>query len=207
MATLIPAIGQCKSRMTSGEKRFAERLEQKLEDDYLLWYDVPIGEKRLHPDFIILHPLRGLIIVEVKDWKLSTIQQIDRESVTLLLDDGIKQVKNPLQQARTYALAAAKLLERDSLLVQSWGYQQGALAFPYSYGLVLANITRKQFDAQEGLREVLEPTLVICQDEMFETVDAYEFQQRLWNFCTYQFGEPLTPYPNRPNSLAYLSRS
>ena len=29
--------------MTSGERRFAERLEAKLEDDYLLWYDVPRG--------------------------------------------------------------------------------------------------------------------------------------------------------------------
>ena len=40
MATLIPAIGSCASRMTSGERRFAYRLEEKLEDDYLCWYDV-----------------------------------------------------------------------------------------------------------------------------------------------------------------------
>ena len=53
--------------MTGGEKRFAARLEQKLEDDYLLWYDVAVGSKQLHPDFIILHPLRGLLILEVKD--------------------------------------------------------------------------------------------------------------------------------------------
>jgi hypothetical protein len=38
MATLIPAIGSCVSRMTSGERRFAYRLEDKLEDDYLCWY-------------------------------------------------------------------------------------------------------------------------------------------------------------------------
>lgn len=46
MATLIPAIGGCVSRMTSGEKRFAYRLEAKLEADYLCWYDVAIGEPR-----------------------------------------------------------------------------------------------------------------------------------------------------------------
>jgi hypothetical protein len=34
MAILIPAIGSCTSRMTSGERRLAERLEQKLDDDY-----------------------------------------------------------------------------------------------------------------------------------------------------------------------------
>lgn len=47
MATLIPALGACASRMTSGERRLAERLEQKLDDDYLLWYDVPIGPKQV----------------------------------------------------------------------------------------------------------------------------------------------------------------
>ena len=36
MATLIPALSTCVSRMTSGERRLAERLESKLDDDYLL---------------------------------------------------------------------------------------------------------------------------------------------------------------------------
>jgi hypothetical protein len=58
--------------MTSGERQVAQRLEDKLEQDYLLWYDVPVGQKRLHPDFILLHPQRGLIVLEVKDWKLTT---------------------------------------------------------------------------------------------------------------------------------------
>jgi superfamily I DNA/RNA helicase len=90
-------------------------------------------------------------------------------------------------------LAIKQQLEQDRLLVQSEGRYQGALAFPYSYGVVLTNITRKQFDAQDGLQAVLDSNLVICQDEMYESVDAYAFQQRLWNFCTYTFGEPLTP--------------
>lgn len=32
MATLIPALGACLPRMTRGEKRLAERLEDKLDD-------------------------------------------------------------------------------------------------------------------------------------------------------------------------------
>lgn len=34
-------------RMTPGQRRLAQRLEEKLEDDYLLWYDVPVGKKRV----------------------------------------------------------------------------------------------------------------------------------------------------------------
>ena len=74
VATLIPALNSCKPRMTTGERRLGERLEAKLEDDYLLWYDVAIGGQGSHPDFIVLHPRRGILILEVKNWKLETIQ-------------------------------------------------------------------------------------------------------------------------------------
>ena len=47
MAVLIPALSSCAGRMTSGERRLAERLQQKLEDDYLLWWDVPIGPDKV----------------------------------------------------------------------------------------------------------------------------------------------------------------
>jgi hypothetical protein len=57
MATLIPAIGSTAFDST-GERRLAERLEQKLDDDYLLWHNVPIGPKQTHPDFVLLHPKR-----------------------------------------------------------------------------------------------------------------------------------------------------
>lgn len=70
MATLIPALGACVSRMTAGERRLAERLEHKLDDDYLLWYDVPMGPRNLHPDFCVMHPRRGILMV--KDWRLNT---------------------------------------------------------------------------------------------------------------------------------------
>src|SRR5512140_2981375 len=103
MATLIPALSTCLSRMTSGEKRLGERLEQKLDDDYLIWYDVPIGSKHLHPDFVVLHPRRGLLILEVKDWRLDIIRQANKE-VWDILDDGQPRSKpNPIVQARHYA--------------------------------------------------------------------------------------------------------
>ena len=37
MATIIPALGSCVSRMTAGERRTAERLEQKLDADKQTW--------------------------------------------------------------------------------------------------------------------------------------------------------------------------
>lgn len=180
MATLIPSYASCLSRMTSGEKRFAQRLEAKLEDDYLCWYDVPVGPANVHPDFIVLHPRRGLIILEVKDWKLDTLRAVTRTETTLFTDEGMKQAPNPLEQARHYAHAVVDVLEKDPQLTFSSGRMKGRPLFPWTYGVVLANISRRQFEATD-LTEVLEPNRVICQDEMTESVDVEDFQQRLWD--------------------------
>src|SRR3990172_5191381 len=104
MATLIPSFSSSARRMTGGEKRFAQRLIDKLEDDYLCWYDVPIGALSRHPDFVVLNPRRGLLILEVKDWKLETVKSADKSQFTIATDTGLKVLANPLEQARQYAL-------------------------------------------------------------------------------------------------------
>ena len=184
MASLIPTLGCCSARMTSGERRLAERLEAKLDDDYLLWYDVPMGPKNAHPDFCVMHPRRGILILEVKDWKPATIAQADKQTWTILPDGIPKNVINPLEQARQYAHQVINALERDAQLVQADGPHAGKLAFPWSYGVVLTNITRKQF-MQAELHHAIEPKRVLCQDEMQEAVDPEDLQSRLWDMFPY----------------------
>lgn len=191
MATLIPSLGACRSRMTPGENRFAQRLEAKLEDDYLCWYDVAIGERTQHPDFVVVHPSRGLLVLEVKDWKLSTIQTLDKQNAVILTDHGAKHVLNPLEQARQYMYTITNKLERDPQLVWPNGSLKGKPFFPYGHGVVLSNITRKQFDSTD-LGDVLPSHLVICQNEMLENVDAGIFQKRLWDMFPIKFTMRLT---------------
>jgi UvrD-like helicase C-terminal domain/Nuclease-related domain/AAA domain len=192
MASLIPSYNSCAPRMTSGERRFAQRLEWLLESDYLCWYDVPIGTKYQHPDFVILHPSRGLLVIEVKDWKRDTIQRINPVSATLLTPTGAKEVANPLMQARQNAFALQNTLERDPQLLAPEGHpHQGKLICPYGYGVVLSEITRKQFESTD-LGEVFPSHLVICKDEMTESVDAEAFQARLWSMFNVRFSHLLT---------------
>jgi hypothetical protein len=173
--------------MTSGERRLARRLESHLEDDYLCWYDVPVGAAGAHPDFIVLHPRRGILVLEVKDWRLDTIQTVDRASATILTPQGIKRLANPMEQARQYAHAVKNVLEKDPTLRDD----SGRLILPWGYGTVLAGITRKQFEST-NLGEVLPPGRVICSDEMTESVDIEEFQERLWGMFTVTFRCVLT---------------
>ena len=180
MATLIPAIGNRVSHMTSGERRFAERIEQKLDDDYLAWYDVPVGPTHAHPDFVVLHPRRGLLILEVKDWRLDTIRHVSKQTWDIAPDGVPKTVANPLEQARHYAHQVIDALARDAQLVRPDGPHRGKVCFPWSYGVVLTNITRRQFE-EAGLGGAIEPHRVICKDEMLETAEAEDFQSRLWD--------------------------
>lgn len=180
MTILIPSFGSVQWA-SPGERRFAERLLLYLEDDYMCWYDVPVGSSKRHPDFIILHPRRGILVLEIKDWKLDTIRTMDKISATVLTSSGPKQVANPLQQARQYAHELCRLFEGDKALVRTPDRRHGGkLVFPWGYGVVFTNITRKQFDTTD-LGEILSPDLVICKDEMAESLDAEHFQRRLWN--------------------------
>lgn len=192
MATLIPAINSCLSRMTTGERRFANRLEQLLEEDYLCWYDVPVGPKGLHPDFIILHPRRGVLILEVKDWRLDTLHGMDKATATIHTSQGLKRESNPLEQARQYCHAVVKCLERDPQLVYPPEHAfKGKLIMPFGYGVVLSNITRAQFESTD-LGETIPAHRLVCKDEMLESVDIEAFQTRLWNMFTVRFNHALS---------------
>jgi hypothetical protein len=177
--------------MTGGEKRFAQRLVDKLEDDYCCWYDVPIGVASRHPDFVLLSPRRGVLILEVKDWKLETIERADKAQFSIHGQSGLQKVVNPFEQARQYAHAVVNLLQQDPQLQQGEGQYKGRLCVPFGYGVVLANITRKQFESAQ-LNAVIEPHRVICRDEMLENVEAEDFQKRLWGMFSVQFGAALT---------------
>jgi hypothetical protein len=191
MARFFPVRSQCQFD-TSGERRFAERLEKLLEDDYLCWSNVPVGPKARYPDFVVLHPRRGILVLEVKDWKLTTIQNMTPGQATLHTSSGIKTVANPMKQAHTYVKEVDMVLKKDPLLRQSKNSPRpGELIMPWGWGVVLTNITRRQFESTD-LHDVLDPQRVIFQDEMTETADPEAFQQRLWNMFPHVFPCTLT---------------
>jgi len=96
MALFFPDIHSKNLKLTAGERRFATCLFRNLEDDYCCWMNVPVGGRQLRPDFIVLHPGRGILVLEVKDWKLPTIRSMDRLQAELLTDRGLKTEVNPL---------------------------------------------------------------------------------------------------------------
>ncbi|MFT4256201.1 MAG: 3'-5' exonuclease [Pseudoxanthomonas sp.] len=183
MALVIPGnFDSASYRLEPSERRVAHVLKDTLDSGYLCWCNVPVGANQNRtdrPDFIILHPNRGILVLEVKDWALNSIAKIDPTHA--YLSDGRGKKSNPLLQARGYAEFIANLLKKDPALVHPAGSPyEGGLAMPWGYGVVLTRITRKEFD-QAGLHEAIPSNQVICKDELAGTTDSELFEQRLWN--------------------------
>ena len=204
MAIIVPNLRLGHAKVTTGERRFAARLEHLLEDDYWCFYDIPVGKRRRYPDFIILHPRRGLLFLEVKDWRLRSIEGIDHQKVDLQTAGGLKAKVNPVEQARQGAYQTIDMLRYDPELREQEGRFKGNLICPYGYGVVLTNITRRQIQATlpgDVAERVLPGHLLICQDEMLEDTDPEAFQERLWGMFNYQFERGADPPRTRPDPL------
>lgn len=192
MATLLTSLNSCLPRMTAGERKVANLFDRLLDDDYLCWYDVPLGLRGQRPDFTLLHPLRGILLLEIKDWKPATLLSLDRRQALIQLPSGPKRVSNPLEQVRQYCHVLSGLLQRDPQLLRQDGNHQGQLCLPWGHGVILTQISRAQFD-QAGLGDVMNPSQVICKDELGEEQDSEALQTRLWDMFTVTFPCRLSP--------------
>lgn len=202
MATLIPTLGAARFD-ARGELRLAERLKDCLEDNAWVWHNIPVGPFGRHPDFVALHPQQGIVVLEVKDWRLDTIGSANSKQVELITDRGNVLTDNPFVQVRNYMFNVVNALQRDPLLVNESGSFKGKPVFPFGHGVAFSNITRKQFE-QTDLREVFPPERCIFRDEMAEKVDADAFRERVWRMVSPRIGPALSlPQIDRVRALLF----
>ena len=203
MATLIPSLGSARFD-SRGELRLAERLKDFLEENAYIWHNLPMGPRGRHPDFVIVHPAKGLLVLEVKDWRMDTIASANKSDVELVTTSGSVRTTSPFEQARGYMFDVMKLIQSDGILLHPPGHPyQGKSIVPFGYGVVFTNITRKQF-AQTDLHEVFPEDRCVFKDEMSESVDAEVFRTRLWKMVPPRIGSPLTlPQFDRLRALLF----
>lgn len=195
MAIIIPTISSCSEKITAGEKRLARLLEGGLSDDCTCWYDISVGKKHTHPDFVILTPDKGILFIEVKDWYITKIKAANKTHIQYETKNGIEALKNPIEQVRQYTFDTINSLKKDPQLRQNEGQHQGNFIMPYGYGVYLTNITRAQlekaFSASE-LREILPPDQVICKDELNEFMPREKISSRLETLIKHNFAHLTT---------------
>jgi Nuclease-related domain/AAA domain/UvrD-like helicase C-terminal domain len=191
MAHLIPTLGAARFD-SRGELRLAERLREFMEDNTWIWHNLPFGARGRHPDFVILHPANGLLVLETKDWRLESVLSAAKDHVELLTERGPVNEDSPFEQARRYMHDVVRTIELDPQLVfpVDHGFHNRAIV-PFGYGVVFTNITQRQFE-QTDLPRVFPPERCLFRDQMAEGADPERFRAQLWAMVTRRIGPPLT---------------
>jgi hypothetical protein len=169
MAQMIPAA--VPPRATSGEKALFKILAA-LPDDIFVYYDAQI--KHRYADFVVISPRLGVLMIEVKDWKPTTILAADHDTIELRLHSHDKKVTHPLKQARQYAIALMdqiqSRLEGRILLAQD-GPHKGRIAFPVSYVACLSQLSNHDLEAL-NLLNIFDLARTLTKDWLGEAQNA-----------------------------------
>ncbi|MDF5713442.1 MAG: 3'-5' exonuclease [Rhizonema sp. NSF051] len=185
MALMVPDT--IPSKASQGEKRLYKTLQYELPDDCYVWYEPTV--KGLYPDFIILGPTLGLLIVEVKGW--GSHQIVSANSQFFEIKNGEKlteKQQSPLRQGKGYLDVILDKFKQYSVLTQPDGDYQGKLSFPVGVGVVMPNMTVTQAQ-NENIYSLLEQPQVVYRDELieWEGIGERELMRRLESMFTTRF--------------------
>ena len=191
MALFPQGLSQIDARCNAGERRVLHQLKRCLEDDYIVWHDVPIGPRARQPDFVILSPRWGVLLLEVKDWRRSTLGPATRDAVELNTERGKVTAAHPLRQARDCVHELVDVMKADAALVHAQGPFAGRLLFPYGWGVVLSGL-RQTDVAGSDFEELFPHARTLLRDDLEPALDALSFQRRLWGMFTVSYPHTLT---------------
>jgi hypothetical protein len=173
MAITVPET--IRSTATTGERLFFRTLKLFLPDDYIVYFEPEIQGKR--PDFVIIGPDLGILVLEVKDYTKKTLFQINHEEWHIITTSGDQAViKSPMKQARDNMFHVVDVLKKDKSLIQLDGKYKFNLKFPYGFGVVFTRMFAKDF-VEEGLYSVIEPNLCLTREEI--DPDKEEFSEEI----------------------------
>jgi len=191
MALFPQGLTQIDQRCNPGERRVLQQLKRCLEDDYFVWHDIPIGPRARQPDFVILSPRWGLLLLEVKDWKRSTLAGGTRDAVELVLPRGRVTQPHPLRQVRDVMFELVDLMKADPALVHDGGAFAGRLLFPYGWGVAMSQLRRAEV-AGSDFDELFPASKTLLRDDLDSGLAPADFQQRLWGMFTVSYPHTLT---------------
>ncbi len=144
MATVIPE--HLPTRATIGEKRIHSIL-RRLPDDWIAYWEPDIGG--CCPDFVVVAPGLGVLVIEDKCWYPRTILEGDRNSILIATRQDSKRVNHPARQVREYFHRFVSTVEQQPYgkrFVRSSGPSKGKLNFPVSHIVTLSNISSTQLN-------------------------------------------------------------
>ncbi|WIV11081.1 nuclease-related domain-containing protein [Proteiniborus sp. MB09-C3] len=136
-------------------------LKYMLPDDYYVFWNMRVDNN--YPDFIIVEPTLGLLVLEVKDWALETIYSSNAKYFYFKPNNNSKL--NPLEQATRYKNKIENVLKAEENLLQNDGIYKGNLKFCRACGVVFTNIEKLSF-LNSSHKDSIDQTLILFKDEI-----------------------------------------
>ncbi|MDB4673469.1 NERD domain-containing protein [Verrucomicrobiales bacterium] len=138
MAILVPESPRFRSK---GERALAELLKN-LPDDCVVYH-----EPRYHracPDFVIVSPRIGLLVLEAKGWHAGNIQKADRKEITTNYQGTTQKHQHPFEQARDYMFNLKDFLKGH--------FGVNGFRFSLEYAVIFSQMRRDQIEGANLLR-------------------------------------------------------
>ena len=123
MAEMIP--DRLPSGASAGEKKVFALLQQ-LPDEVIVYYEPVVAGR--YPDFIVIIPSVGLLVIEAKGWYPNHILEANNVEVTISPRGQPEICKHPVRQARDYQyqlMDTARRHPESAALLQSQGAHVG----------------------------------------------------------------------------------
>jgi len=181
MAEMIPE--SVPSGRPIGERHVFDVL-QNLPDDYIVYYEPVIAHR--YPDFLVICPDLGLMVVEVKDWLGQNITAADPDTVHYRFGNDVQPLKHPIRQAREYMtklMDRCKVSRAHECLCHQEGIHKGQFMFPFGHMVILTKISSEEL-ASHRLTEVFPSDRVMTKDglEAWKTLSKDRLRQEMSKF-------------------------
>ena len=187
MAIVVPET--IKAQCTAGERILFQTLKNYLPDDYIVYYEPHI--RGCCPDFVIIGPDMGVVVLEVKDITRPKLLQVDSQHWLIRTEQGDKRITSPLIQARNYMFKIMNTLEIDKDLIHLEGKYRLKLKFPCAYGTVFTRLSQQNF-IEDDLYDVIPPNLCFTREEI--DPDSPHFSEERFMEKLYSMFNPQFPF-------------
>lgn len=132
---------------TPGERGFVTALATlfKERDDVLIWHGAQVEGK--FTDVILFEGKTGLVVFEVKDWSLRSIESLSVSGAVIRKDGRLETRTQPHEQARAYTFSCRNAIELHAALRNDDGKFKNRGLIPVDKAVVFTNIERAQAES------------------------------------------------------------
>jgi len=190
MATIVPKT--IPSKATPDEKHLFSVLK-KLPKDCSVFYEPLINQRQ--PDFIVVSPRIGIMVIEAKGWSLDYIDTANHLTVQVKSKGRIEDRTNPAEQAKQYMFDTMNMLknaDKACVITNTTGSYRGNLKFPVGFAVAMSNLSRHEANNNK-LSAVFQSQNYIFKDdiESLEKLTSGEIELFLKGKFTSKWKSPL----------------